>query len=928
MRSLPLAVCVLAALAACFGAPSDADDDGVPDQRDNCPARANSDQADSLRDGVGDACRCDSVRCEGAGDACAGSPACDPRRGLCVRSRRPDGTRCDDGDACTEGDACRGGVCVSGRAVSCGRSGPCTEAACDRARGCVIRPLSQGNPCDDGSADTEVDTCDGRGACIGGCAVGRTTCGVACTSLATDLLNCGACGVRCNVGSRCVAGACACAAGGTACPSGSGRCTDLLTDASNCGRCGGVCPPGATCVGGVCTANCSSGATDCGGVCVQLESDRAHCGACGRACSAGQICMDGACLTPCGGGVLCGGACVSLTSDRAHCGGCGRACPAPAHAAAACVGGAWEVRCEEGYFLVGAAFVLGVPPPRLIAPLSTATVTTRRPTLRWTPRVTGGGARVQLCRDRACAAVVETIEATGASARPVGDLPTGVIFWRALGRVGSALGTETSATWQFTVGPRSAPVDTSWGSRLDVNGDGYADVVVSAPSTNRVFIYLGGAPGVGVAPTTTLTRPDGGFGYSIASAGDTNGDGYADLIVGAYMNLRAYVYLGGAAGVVDAPAATLVGPDASQFGRSVAGAGDVNGDGFADVVVGANLAVSSTGRAYVYLGASSGVSTTPSAILTGPDGVNGGFGSRVASAGDANGDGYADIVVGAPGAVMGGRAYVFAGSATGLAAAATTTLTAPDGGSFGWSVANAGDVNGDGYADIEVGAPYTTTNGRVYVYHGGVSGGATPATTLLDPDGSHQSFGVMVAGAGDINGDGYADVGIQGYCPTPGGCVYVHLGGAGGLAATPAATLLQVGFSNAATGVAGAGDVNADGYDDLIVGSSNNTARIYVGSAVGLVRPAATTLLGPDEAGSNFGFSVAWGAEGAAGSAPWVSHEAAARRIANAGARVRSVRASFPGDSARRPSSRSLRRNSLASVTSSMTASASFAPLR
>jgi hypothetical protein len=319
----------------------------------------------------------------------------------------------------------------------------------------------------------------------------------------------------------------------------------------------------------------------------------------------------------------------------------------------------------------------------------------------------------------AYAAVVETIASTGAIPRPVGDLQTGVIFWRALGRVGSALGTETSATWQFTVGPRSAPVDTSWGSRLDVNGDGYADVVVSAPSTNRVFIYVGGAAGVGVTPTTTLTRPDGGFGHSIASAGDTNGDGYADLIVGAYVNSRAYVYLGGAAGLVDAPAATLVGPDAGQFGLSVAGAGDVNGDGFADVVVGANLAVSSTGRAYVYLGASSGVSTTPSAILTGPDGVNGGFGSRVASAGDANGDGYADLLVGSfysdPGGnVDAGRSYVVFGgsnrSSMNVSAVALTSSTVgyvirgESGGDLAGRLSYAGDVNGDGLADMIVGA--------------------------------------------------------------------------------------------------------------------------------------------------------------------------------------------------------------------------------
>ncbi|MEI8256937.1 MAG: integrin alpha, partial [Deltaproteobacteria bacterium] len=198
--------------------------------------------------------------------------------------------------------------------------------------------------------------------------------------------------------------------------------------------------------------------------------------------------------------------------------------------------------------------------------------------------------------------------------------------------------------------------------------------------------------------------PDGAngtFGQSVASAGDVNGDGFADMVVGAwgassYVG-RAYVYLGSATGLATSPATTLTGVSRG----SVASAGDVNGDGFADVVAGSVGASGQPGRADVYLGSATGLTTSPATSLTGPDGADGRFGRSVASAGDVNGDGYADVVVGADGVSSNtGRAHVYLGSATGLATAPATSLTGPDGtdGWFGWSVASAGDLNGDGEA--------------------------------------------------------------------------------------------------------------------------------------------------------------------------------------------------------------------------------------
>ena len=163
---------------------------------------------------------------------------------------------------------------------------------------------------------------------------------------------------------------------------------------------------------------------------------------------------------------------------------------------------------------------------RLVAPLSTAIVTSRRPTLRWVLPPSLDGAHVEICRDRACAIVIKTVDAAGTRGRPSTDLPTGVVFWRVLGRAGTVTGSTWSRTWKFAVDARTAAVDASWGTVGDVNGDGYADVVVGANgalrNTGKAFVYLGSATGLGTAPATALTGPDGdgNLGSSIASAGD------------------------------------------------------------------------------------------------------------------------------------------------------------------------------------------------------------------------------------------------------------------------------------------------------------------------------------------------------------------------------------------------------------------------
>jgi hypothetical protein len=391
----------------------------------------------------------------------------------------------------------------------------------------------------------------------------------------------------------------------------------------------------------------------------------------------------------------------------------------------------------------------------------------------------------------------------------------------------------------------------------DVNGDGYADWIVGANANDaggsnagRAYVYYGG-PGADAVADLTFTgaAANDNLGVSVAGAGDVNGDGYADLIVGASGSNstgRAYVYYGGP-GADAIPDLTLNGAAASDnFGFSVAGAGDVNGDGFADVIVGANrndAAATDAGRAYVFFGGYA-PDATADLILTGAAATDF-FGYSVAGAGDVNGDGYADVIVGAfhndAAGSDAGRAYVYYGGRTPNAVADLLLTGAAAGDNFGYSVAGAGDFNGDGFADVIVGAYLNdalgTNTGRAYIYYGGLGADATP-DLVLNGATAGDGFGFSVAGVGDANGDGFADVAVSGLLSdangTDAGRAYLYYGGPGADAVADQA------FTGAAAGdvfgwsLAGAGDTNADGFADLVVGANsndvggNNAGRAYL----------------------------------------------------------------------------------------------------
>lgn len=370
------------------------------------------------------------------------------------------------------------------------------------------------------------------------------------------------------------------------------------------------------------------------------------------------------------------------------------------------------------------------------------------------------------------------------------------------------------------------------GKNQDVNGDGYSDLAIWAQgfssNTGRVYVYHGGSSGIGSTPSITLTgeATSNFFGDALA-IGDVNNDGFADLAVGAFnYNTRVgrvYVYHGGSTGIPNTASQTLTGTADSNFGISVA-LGDANGDGYEDLAVGANGYDTVVGQTHIYHGGSTGISDTSSQTLTG-ELAGDTFGSRLAM-GDANGDGYADLVVGASYHDSAtGRAYVYHGGSTGISATLSQTLTGEGAGyQFGSALAM-GDANGDGYAELAVGAYiYNGHWGRAYIYHGGSSGISDTASRILT--GASHALGVSHFGfslaMGDANGDGYADlaVGAKGYVSASlEGWAYVYHGGSSGIEASASQTLEDENDEDYFGYSVALRDLNSDGYADLAVGA-------------------------------------------------------------------------------------------------------------
>jgi hypothetical protein len=383
--------------------------------------------------------------------------------------------------------------------------------------------------------------------------------------------------------------------------------------------------------------------------------------------------------------------------------------------------------------------------------------------------------------------------------------------------------------WTFTGAADYDRFGTSVAWAGDVNNDGIDDIIVGAPgnsaggtSAGRAYVYSGAAGAL--LYTFTGAAAQDFFGQSVSGAGDVNGDGFADVIVGAYWNDaggvdagRAYVYSGQTGALIR----TLTGQAAGdRFGISVASAGDVNSDGYDDVIVGAyqnDAGGVDAGRAYVYSGLNGSLLWTLTGAAAGDW-----FGYSVSGAGDVNDDGYADIVVGArnnaAGGIAAGRAYVYSG-ATGVLLHTFTGAAAGD--EFGISVSGAGDMDKDGFTDLIIGAWRNDAGGaeagRAYVY----SGQMGTLMRTFTAQAANDRFGFSVAGAGDVNGDGYADLMVGARDNDAGGQdagrVYVYSGLTGALLSIYTGTTAGEGVG---TSVDGGGKIGPDSYADLLIGAS------------------------------------------------------------------------------------------------------------
>ena len=347
------------------------------------------------------------------------------------------------------------------------------------------------------------------------------------------------------------------------------------------------------------------------------------------------------------------------------------------------------------------------------------------------------------------------------------------------------------------------------------------------------------------------------FGRSVSGAGDVNGDGFDDVIVGVRYGTvdgiewagEAFMFLGPY--LISVVPLTDPAPDThAQYGFSVSGAGDVNGDGFDDVIVGTYVGGgvnAPPGRAVVFLGPDADSAISLSEPVPESSAV---FGSSVSGAGDVDGDGFDDVIVGAYsanvcGADAAGRAFAFLGP--GLDSVIPLTEPVPElGATFGISVSGAGDVNGDGFDDVIVGAhsanPWGVTDaGEAFVFLGPDLDSVIPLTEPVLEEGA--IFGGRVSGLGDVDGNGLDDVIVGASAADPWGIfaageAFVFLG-PGLDSVIPLTEPVPEEVGTFGRSVSGAGDVNGDGFYDVLVGAG--------GTVDGLAMAGEAFLfLGPD----------------------------------------------------------------------------------